>query len=262
VRGAISTDAINATYRPCFKPRWDGLAQDFISEVWQRYIDTNRHTGISIYNGALLRLDSFGEEGGGIRIDLSDVDFRSYVGTAIPEFRAVFPSLPQANPLAVCIVLTTSDNRIVIERRRHTDTYRQRYHVIGGFVEKEKDMGKEGPDPVGALRREIVEELGVLLEGVNRCTGLISTSMGTELCFSTPLSTTFEGLLRTKSESVTDAEIDDLVSVEDEPDSIVRFLMDHSAEIVSSGRACLLLHCREKYGQECYTEAVRRLSSP
>jgi 8-oxo-dGTP pyrophosphatase MutT (NUDIX family) len=258
--GVFTSTGIVARYRGDKRVRWEGRAEAYIEDVWAAYMRTNRDGGISVYNGSLLRLDSFTYENRTLRLGLSDVEFRSYVGTALPEFAVVFPQMPRANPLAVCIALVTSDGKIVIERRRHIDAYRGRYHVIGGFMEKGADTANGRPDPFEVIRREVLEELGLVLEAKPPATGLIRTAMGSELCFSSRLSISFDDLLEMKAKCSTDAELDDLMGIADSPTGVLSFLLDHDPDFVPSGRACLLLHGRNAYGKDWHDEATKHLS--
>jgi hypothetical protein len=258
--GVFPRDAIVTQYTRKVNVRWEGRAEAYIRRTWNSYLRSSRGRGVKVYNGDLLRLDDHCHEMGVLRMHVSDVDFRTYVGTALPAFTEAFPEAPRANPLAVCIVLVTSDGRIVIERRSQIDAYRGRYHVIAGFMEKDADTTNGGPDPFEVINREVREELGVVLDGEPRATGLIRTAMGSEVCFSSSLSISFKALLETKAGARTDAEIDDLLGIGDSPTSVVSFLVEHSADVVPSGRACLLLHGRVAYGEQWYNEAVERLS--
>jgi 8-oxo-dGTP pyrophosphatase MutT (NUDIX family) len=258
--GVFSPETIVVEHWRDRRIRWEGRAQTYIQDVWDAYVRPRRDRGIDIYNGSLLRLDGFVHENEILHLELSDVDFRAYVGTATPGFAAAFPELPRANPLAVCIALVTTNGKIVIEKRRQIDAYRGRYHVIGGFMEKEADAASGRPDPFEAISREVAEELGIVLEAMPQVTGLIRTPMGSELCFSSRLSISFEQLLEAKIAAKTDAEIDDLMEIPDSPAGILSFLLDHDPDVVSSGRACLLLHGRETYGRGWYDKAIKFLS--
>jgi 8-oxo-dGTP pyrophosphatase MutT (NUDIX family) len=258
--GRYMPETIETVYRQDASIHWENEVDAHISRVWELYVKMSRESGLSVYNGSLFRLDHSEAEDGILRLDVSDVDFRSYIGTALPGFVAAFPGVARANPLAVCVVLVTSDEKIVMDRRAKVDAYRGRYHVIAGFMEKNADIIHDRPDPFGALRREVREELGILLEHGVRCTGLVRTAMGSELCFSCPLDITFEGLLSTKAGSRTDAEIDELFALPDSPASILSFLTDHRPHVVPSGMACLLLHGRNRHGEVWYDRAIGALS--
>jgi hypothetical protein len=258
--GVFPRNAIVIQYIRNVSVRWEGRAEAYIGDTWNSYVQASRGRGVKVYNGSLLRLDDYCHEMGVLRMHVSDVDFRSYVGTALPVFAEAFPEAPQANPLAVCTVLVTSDGNIVIERRSQIDAYRGRYHVIAGFMEKAADTASGGPDPFEVINREVREELGVVLDGEPLATGLIRTAMGSEVCFSSSIPISFKALLETKAGAGTDGEIDDLLGIGDSPMSVMSFLMDHDRDIVPSGRACLLLHGRVAYGGQWYNEVVERLS--
>ena len=160
-RGLFSRTVVSVEYRPG-RPCWQPSVEALIDLAWQTYLHTNSDAGITVYNGPLFRLESFLQTDGRLRLMLSDTDFRDCIGTASAEFRSAFPDLPQANPLAVSVALVTSDRKIIIERRSRIDSRRREYHVIAGYMEREKD-GRQ-PHPFDTLKREVGEELGVDLD--------------------------------------------------------------------------------------------------
>jgi 8-oxo-dGTP pyrophosphatase MutT (NUDIX family) len=258
--GRYGPEKVAIIHRQDRTVHWKDQAEAHICRVWADYQETTRFGGFKVYNGSLLRLDSVVHENGTLLLEVSDVDFRSYVGTASPGFADAFPAEPQANPLAVCVALSTSDGKIVIERRKHVDPYRGRYHVIGGFLERGMDTANGRPDAFRAMKREVLEELGVTIPAGLVATGLVRTSVGSELCFSCRLDHTFDDILKIKTQGKTDAEIDELLALPDRPNRVLAFLEEHLDEIVPSGRACLLLHGLHNYDEEWYGAAVKRFS--
>jgi len=252
--GLFPRTAISVEYRPG-RPCWEPSAEALIDRVWQAYLRTSNEAGISIYNGALFRLDNFEWSDGRMQLMLSDVDFRSCIGTASGEFTSAFPDLPRANPLTVSIALVTSDGKIVVEKRRRVDSRRRSYHVIAGYMERGRD-GSE-PHPFDALEKEVREELGVDLDRARlSATGLVGAIYGSEVCFRCRLAVSFERLLKVQAGSGTDGEIETLQAIDDSPEAVAAFLAAHLEGLVPSGRACLLLYGREAYGEE-WCKAVR-----
>jgi 8-oxo-dGTP pyrophosphatase MutT (NUDIX family) len=255
--GLFPRTAISAKYRPG-QPCWEPSAEVFIDRAWQTYVRTSSEAGITVYNGTLFRLDSFQRTDGRLQLMLSDADFRGYIGTASTEFMSAFPDLPRANPLTVSVVLITGDGKIVVEKRSRVDSRRRAYHVIAGYMERERDAGRE-PHPFDTLEREVREELGVDLDRAHLyITGLVRTIYGSEICFRCRLALSFDHLLNIQAGSGTDSEIETLEAMDDSPAAVATFLAAHPADLVPSGRACLLLYGREAYGEEWYKTARGR----
>ncbi len=254
--GLFSRTAVSAEYRPGCSFR-EPSAEALIDRAWHAYLRTSSEAGIIAYNGALFRLDSFERRDDHLRIELSDTDFRDCIGTASAEFRSAFPDLPQANPLAASVALVTSDRKIIIERRSRIDSRRREYHVIAGYMEREKD-GRQ-PHPFDTLKREVGEELGVDLDEARLCaTGLVRALYGSEICFRCRLALSFDDVLKIQTGLGADSEIETLQAVDDSPEAVSSFLTAHSRNLAPPGRACLLLYGREAYGEGWY-EGAREL---
>jgi hypothetical protein len=255
--GIFTDEAVSVDYRPGVLIRWEPSAEKFIDEAWEAYVRTSTDARIAAYNGRVFRLDSFEWRNGRLSLTLSDIDFRSYIGSGTNQFVAAFPHAPRANPLSVSVALVTIDRQIVLEKRNRIDARRRKYHVIAGFMEREFDVSDGQPNPFGTLRREVREELGLILEGPLYGTGLVRAVYGSELSFYCRLPISFESLLEIKANGDTDCEIDALEAIEDSPAAVASFLVHHTTDFVPSGRACLLLYGREAYGEHWYDSIVQ-----
>jgi hypothetical protein len=256
-QGIFSDGAVHVDYQPGMRIRWEPSAEKFIDEAWDAYVRASTDAKITVYNGRVFHLDSFEWENLRLSLTLSDIDFRSCIGSGTNQFVAAFPHGPQANPLSVSAALVTIDGHIVLERRSRTDARRLRYHVIAGFMERQVDALDSHPNPFDTLRREVREELGLILESPVYGTGLVRAVYGSELCFYCRLPISFERLLEIKANSETDCEIDVLETLDDSPAAVASFLARHTADFVPSGRACLLLYGREAYGEHWYDSIVK-----
>jgi 8-oxo-dGTP pyrophosphatase MutT (NUDIX family) len=253
--GPFSRTAVSVEYRPG-RPFRERSAETLIDHAWQTYLRTSRELGITVCNGALFRLDSFERTNDHLRLKLSDADFHDCIGTASAEFRSAFPDLPQANPLAASVALITSDRKIIIEKRSRVDSRRRAYHVIAGYMERDKDGNKR--HPFDTLKREVREELGVdLHEAHLRATGLVRALYGSEICFCCRLALSFDDVLKIQARLGADSEIETLQPLDDAPDAVASFLGAHLADLAPPGKACLLLYGREAYGEEWYEAALR-----
>jgi 8-oxo-dGTP pyrophosphatase MutT (NUDIX family) len=248
--GLFSRMAVSAEYRPGRSFR-EPSAEALIDQAWHTYLRTSSEAGVMVYNGVLFRLDSFQRTDGRLRLELSGTDFRECIGTASAEFRSAFPNLPQANPLAASVALVTDDGKIVVEKRSRVDSRRRAYHVVAGYMERERD-GRQ-PHPFDTLEREVREELGLDLREDHLCaTGLVRALYGSELCFRCRLTLSFDDVLKIQAGPRVDSEIETLEAVDDSPLAVAAFLAAHPADMAPPGRACLLLYGREAYGEEWY----------
>lgn len=253
-RGLFGRTDVSVEYRPGRFFR-EPAAGGLIDRAWRTYRDASERAGIAVYNGALFRLDAFRTVDGRLLLELSDTDFRECIGTASVEFRSLFPGLPPANPLAASVALVTSDGKIVVEKRSRVDSRRRPYHVIAGYMERERD-GSE-PHPFDTLRREVREELGLDLdEGDLVATGLVRARYSSEVCFRWRAPLSFDDVTETLARGKTDSEIETLEALDDSPPAAAAFLDAHFRDMAPPGRACLLLHGRDAYGEEWY-EAAR-----
>jgi 8-oxo-dGTP pyrophosphatase MutT (NUDIX family) len=256
VHGPFSRTAVSVEYRPG-RPFQEPSTDALIDRVWQTYLRTGSDVGITVYNGALFRLDGFERTDDHLCLKLSDTDFRECIGTASAEFTSAFSGLPRANPLAASVALVTADGKIIIEKRSRVDSRRRAYHVIAGYMERERD-GSE-PHPFDTLKREVREELGVELdEAYLLATGLVRALYGSEVCFRCRLALAFDEVLRIQAGLGSDSEIETLEALDDSSDAVAAFLRAHPADLAPPGRACLLLYGRDAYGEEWY-EAARGL---
>ena len=256
-QGIFTNDTVDVDYRPGVRIRWEPSAEKFIDSAWEAHVRACRDTGLTVYNGSLLRLDIFAWTDGRLSLTLSDIDFRSCIGSGTNQFAAAFPRAPLANPLSVSVALVTIDGQIVLEKRIRVDARRRRYHLIAGFMERKFDALGNQPNPFDTLRREVREELGLTIESPLYGTGLVRTVGGFELCFRCRLPISFQRLLEIKANGRTDSEIDALEAIDDSPSAVASFLVRHTADFVPSGRACLLLYGREAYGEDWYDSIAK-----
>ena len=134
--GLFSRTAVSVEYRPGCSFR-EPSAEALIDRAWQTCLRTSSEAGIIVYNGTLFRLDSFelGMTTCGLALGRR---LSRCIGTASAEFRSAFPDLPRANPLAASVALVTGDRKIIIEKRSRIDSRRRAYHVIAGYMERER----------------------------------------------------------------------------------------------------------------------------
>lgn len=250
VQGLFTYDEIRVDYQPGQNIRWAPSTETFIANTWEAHIRASHDKGITAYNGNLLHLDKFDMTGNCLFLTISDMEFRSCIGTGNTGFVAAFPQEPQANPLSVSVVLVTMDGKIVLEKRSLIDARRRKYHVIAGFMEHGQDIPVPKLHPFDTVKREVQEELALTLEAPLYATGLVRTVTGSEICFYSRLPIHYKTLLESKERGKTDSEIETLETIEDSPSTVAAFLCDHTNDFVPSGRACLLLYGQITYGKQ------------
>jgi 8-oxo-dGTP pyrophosphatase MutT (NUDIX family) len=238
-------------------------ATERIDKVWHLQLQTCKQDGLRIFNGHLIRLNSYARKDGKTILELGNTTFREYIGTSIEDFYGAFPEAWMANPLAVCIALVTSDRKILVEKRTLLTQYRAPFHVIGGFMEPEKDLCDGRPDPFFAITREVREELGlVLIPDRLVALGLVRNLFirHPEIVFCYALRESFNDVREVLENSVTDDEIDQLEAAEDTSDGLASFLRTHHGLFTPSGEACLLLYGRRMYGEGWYDALFEELT--
>ncbi len=230
-------------------------ATEEIDKAWGLQLQACRQDGPHIFNGLLIRLNRYARRDGKTILELGDTTFREYIGTSVEHFYERFPETWMADPLAVCIALVTSDRKILVEKRTLLTRYRAPFHVIGGFMDPEKDLCDGQPDPFLAITREVREELGLALVPDRLVAlGLVRNLFvrHPEIVFCYALRESFGDVRVVFENSVTDDEIDQLEAAEDTDGGLASFLRGHHGFFTPSGEACLLLYGRRIYGEDWY----------
>jgi len=159
--------------------------QNLIDSEWQ---EVKKNRDILIFNGPVSCLDSFTLVENNLHIDYCESDYKSYYGTNIRNSRTLKGNAELANTLAVCTVVETSDQKIIIGKRgSHLAEGTSLWHVPGGTIEYYFDRVNH---PFEVMKRELLEELNL-----QNITSMICLGFGENLNFKKP-----EFLLYTKTE--------------------------------------------------------------
>jgi 8-oxo-dGTP pyrophosphatase MutT (NUDIX family) len=128
----------------------------------------------SLYNGQLFHVESYVLKGSKILLWTCRSNFKEYIGTHKDNSKRLLDQSKAVRPISVGTVIITSDNKFVIGLRSDTYDYEGFYTLIAGFMDPTKDIINSRPDPFHALKRELMEEIGILENNVNsiRCVGL------------------------------------------------------------------------------------------
>src|SRR2546430_1340143 len=195
--GLYRPDQLNITYDPSLRMPTTPTIQAWMDTLWEQKLAIARKQNIPLFDAPLFRfVEVEVKDDGTLHLVLGDTGYKEYVTTRVPEFAQGRKREELGNALSVCSVVETNDGYILLDKRQGVDIYVGRYHVIGGFFERDIDMTTSRPDPFGAMCREIREETGIQLQDISEqyCLGVVYdlTMPHGELCFLTRLNISLE----------------------------------------------------------------------
>lgn len=118
--------------------------------------------GVSLFNGAQCRLESWSAVDGALTLALSRSCYQDYLGTnaAHPQWADHHGPGVLANPLGTSVALESGDGRLVFGRRgTSVALYPGLAHPFGGTLEP-PEPGSD-VDLIAEMQREITEEIGL-----------------------------------------------------------------------------------------------------
>lgn len=260
-RGVYRPEQLDISYNPALCMSATPEERAWLDALWERKLAEARARGVPLFDAPLFRLVA-AEAGadGRLRLTLGDTGYKEYVTTREPEYAMRHPRYELGNALSVCSVVETSDGYILLDKRQGLDVYEVRYHVIGGFFERERDMGAQ-PDPFRAMRREIREETGIQESDIAEqlCLGAVydrATPHG-ELCFLTRLRIP---LAEVRTRTPEDDEIKQLHTLHVTPESLRAFILAHHGNISATGEPNLLLYGALTFGAAWFDELMTHIT--
>ena len=162
VRGCYTPEQLIVDYNPTHHAAFAPEMRATMEGLWQDRLTSAKEHNVPLYDGQLFRLMYAEErENSTLRLKLGNTSYKEYVATRSPELSRQLTRDELSNPLAVCTVIETLDNYILLEQRQHTDVHDGHLHVIGGFMERDKDNVGRAPNPFAAMNREMREETGI-----------------------------------------------------------------------------------------------------
>ncbi len=262
-RGLYRPDQLDITYDPSLLMHTSPAIQEWMDTLWQQKLDTAQKKAVPLFDSQLFRLVSIGtREDRTLHLVLGNTSYKEYVTTREPEFARGHARQEFGNALSVCSVIETNDGYILLDKRQGVDVYEGRYHVIGGFFERDLDMATTQPAPFAAICREIREETGIQLKDISEqyCLGGVYdlTTPHAEMCFLTRLNISLEEVYRRVPE---EKEIQQLLSLYITKGSLMHFVLANHGNISATGEPNLLMYGAVRFGEEWFEEVMRRLSS-
>jgi 8-oxo-dGTP pyrophosphatase MutT (NUDIX family) len=260
VHGCYRADQVIMQYDPTLRMPITPTIQAWMDTTWEQLLAQAREKGIPLFDAPLFRyVHAASHPDGTLHITVGDTGYKEYVTTRIPEFAQQHARQELGNALAVCSVVETSDDYILLDKRQGVDVYVGRYHVIGGFFERDLDMATN-PDPFAAIRREIREETGIQATDIKEqfSLGVVYdlTTPHAEMCFLTRLNISWQEVLTREPE---EDEIKQLQSLKVTHQSLKEFIMNNHGNISATGEPNLLLYGKRKFGEGWFVEVMEGL---
>src|SRR5437588_4842255 len=262
-RGLYRPDQLDITYDPSLRMYISPAIQEWMDTLWQQKLAAAQKKAVPLFDSQLFRLVSTeAREDRSLHLVLGNTSYKEYVTTREPEFACGRARQELGNALSVCSVIETNDSYILLDKRQGVDVYEGRYHVIGGFFERDLDMATTQPDPFAAICREIREETGIQLKDISEQYSLgVVYDLATphaEMCFLTRLNIPLEEVYRRVPE---EKEIQQLLSLYITKGSLLHFVLAKHGNISATGEPNLLIYRARRFGEHGFEEAMRRLSS-
>ncbi|QBD80532.1 NUDIX hydrolase [Ktedonosporobacter rubrisoli] len=259
-RGLYRPQQFIIEYRPELRMPLTPDIQAWMDEQWTQKLARARQDGTLLFDAPLFRfIEAQAGADDTLHLTLGETSYKQYVTTRMPAFAQGRARQELGNALSVCSVVETSDDYILLDKRQGVDVYVGRYHVIGGFFERERDMAAQ-PDPFGAMRREIREETGVQAEDISEqyCLGVVYdlATPHAELCFLTRLHISLAEVLKREPE---EDEIKQLLSLKVSAESLREFIVSQHGNISATGEPNLLFYGAWKFGEAWYAELLTGL---
>lgn len=248
--GAYSRNKIIVDYQPKTIFRLPKRYQPEANRLWQVKLAEAKRAGFSLYDGnvfSLLKIN-IDPSNNTLKLSLGQTGYKDYVVTRTRNFKNPDGSIIMADPLAICCAVITSDNKILIGRRQGVDGSLNKFHIIGGFIDRDLDIYDSLACPIRAMQREVREETGIKLNVDDIiCLGAVYDNITPhpELCFYAKTNLTFSEFRNLKIE---EREVESWESIDDNPEDLAAFMVGHRHELTVVGWADLTFYGKMKYG--------------
>jgi 8-oxo-dGTP pyrophosphatase MutT (NUDIX family) len=264
-RGLYKPEQVIVDYRPELRMVATSETRQWMEQQWQRSLLQARERGTRLFDAPLFRfVEAKTADDGMLRLVVGDTGYKEYVTTRIATYAEGRTREELGDPLAVCSVIETSDHYILLDKRQGVDVYVGRYHVIGGFFERDRDTAHADatPDPFAAIRREILEETGVLDTDISEqyCLGVVYDlhTPHAELCFLTRLHIPLDEIKQHRTPL--DHEIRQLRELKASPENLSEFIINNHGNISATGEPNLLFYGAWKFGEAWFEQTISAIS--
>ncbi len=262
-RGLYRPDQLDITYKPSLHMPITPSMQQWMDTLWEQKLVIAHEKKTRLFDSQLFRLEqAVSTTDSKLQLVMGNTSYKEYVTTREPDFARGRDRSELSNALSVCSVVETSDRYILLDRREGVDTYVGRYHVIGGFFERDLDSTATTaqPDPFAAITREIREETGIQPADIRAqyCLGAVYdlTLPHCELCFLTHLNISLQEV-RTRVPE--DDEVQHLHTLHVTPESLSDFIHTNHGHISPTGEPNLLMYGAVEFGEGWWDEVMGKL---
>jgi 8-oxo-dGTP pyrophosphatase MutT (NUDIX family) len=264
-RGLYRPEQVIVDYRPEMRMVSTPETRQWMEQQWQSSLALAKEQDRLLFDASLFRfVQATPAADGTLRLVVGNTGYKEYVTTRIATFAAGRTRQELSDPLAICSVIETSDGYILLDKRQGVDVYVGRYHVIGGFFERERDMAQEDarPDPFAAICREILEETGVLNTDISEqyCLGVVydQQTPHAELCFLTRLHISLNEIKQHRTPL--DHEIRQLRELKVSEQSLSEFIVNNHGNISATGEPNLLFYGAWKFGESWFARTMSMIT--
>ena len=260
--GFYRPNQLEITYNPSLRMPSSPTIQTWMNTLWEQKLAIAGEQNIPLFDAPLFRfVEVEATAEGTLHLVLGGTGYKEYVTTRVLEFSQGRKREELGNALSVCSVVETSDGYILLDKRQGVDVYVGRYHVIGGFFERDRDSSvSQQPDPFGAIRREIREETGILQSDISEqfCLGVVydAATPHAEMCFLTQLKIPLAQVFKRIPE---EDEIKQLETLFVTKESLRDFLLRNHGNISATGEPNLLMYGDVRFGREWFEKMMRYL---
>jgi hypothetical protein len=264
-RGFFSAEQIVIDYDPTLTMPSNPAQDEWMETFWQEKLLLAQQRNVPLFDAPLFRFISAEVQSDQtLKLVLGNTNYKEYVTTREPAFARQRARQELGNALSICSVVESSDGHILLDKREGVDVYVGRYHVIGGFFERELDLNAaDQPDPFAATRREIHEETGVLPADIlqQTCLGVVYDLLTphAEVCFLTRLNIPLATIL---TRTPLDREIKQLHSLHATAENLSNFILHHHGNISTTGEPNLLMYGGWKFGEDWFERTLGQIDLP
>jgi len=264
-RGFFSAEQVVIEHDPTLIMPSNPVQDEWMETLWQEKLALARQRNVPLFDAPLFRFISAEvRPDQTLKLVLGNTNYKEYVTTREPDFAGQRTRQELGNALSICSVVESSDGYILLDKREGVDVYVGRYHVIGGFFERGRDLDAAAqPDPFAATRREIHEETGVLPADIiqQTCLGLVYDLLTphAELCFLTRLNISLATIL---TRTPLDREIKQLHSLHATASELNDFILRHHGNISATGEPNLLMYGGWKFGEDWFARTLEQIDLP
>lgn len=219
--------------------KYSEALQTLIHSTWEEALNNKKQL---LYDGECYALINMTLQGNQLICQVQQTTYRSFFGTNVKNRYMIEALDSMANCMAACIVMETTDQKIVIGKRAsHMAEGKEEWHIIGGTLE-----GTDGvPEhPFDLILKEMEEEAAVFYDDLTDffCmgTGLSLYNNKPEFLFYAKLKmSSSEFIEKSKTASHLD-EHDELICLD--RDRLPEFIRDYN--VAAIGKAAIDLYTK------------------